>query len=453
MLAAIAHRGMTMKQAAQCLALLAALFLAPAPAQDAPAQDEPLKAKVELVVPAGAQAGPDFDVERATRAWVETLPADKRERSDNYFEGGYWLQLFTLLYGLGVAWVFLFGRLSAKMRDFAAKLFKGPTLQSAAYGAQYIVAATVLGFPLSWYAGFYREHKYELATQTLGAWLGDELKGLFVALLFGTLLITVLYAVFRRTGKTWWLWGSGVAMVFLVIGAMIYPVWIAPMFNAYKPLPAGPLRDNILSIAHATGVPAEEVFWFDASRQTTRISANVAGFGATTRIALNDNLLNRSAPESIESVMGHELGHYVLNHVYEILIYNAVIFVLAFAAVAWGFTRAVARWGQRWGVSGITDPAGVPLLGVLFSIVFFVLTPVNNSITRSNEVEADRFGIAVSGQPDGFAAVAMQLSEYRKISPGYWEELIFYTHPSGENRVRAAMQWKKEHQPPPSPPP
>jgi STE24 endopeptidase len=447
MLAAFAHRGMTMKLFAPRLALLAALFVAPVAAQDAPApaQDEPLKAKVELVVPAGAQAGPDFDVERATRAWVETLPADKRERSDNYFEGGYWLKLFTLLYALGVAWVFLFGRLSARMRDIATKYSKGPVTQGMVYAPLYVLAATALSFPLSWYADFHREHQYGLSTQTLGAWLGDEAKGLFIGLIVGTLLITVLYAVFRRAARTWWLWGAGVAMAFLVIGAMIYPVWIAPMFNAYKPLPDGPLRDNILSIARATGVPASEVYWFDASRQTTRISANVAGFGATTRIALNDNLLNRSAPESIESVMGHELGHYVLNHVYEGLIYNAVIFVIAFAAVAWGFNRAVARWGERWGVSGITDPAGVPLLGVLFSIVFFLLTPLNNAITRTNEIEADRFGIATSGQPDGFAAVAMQLSEYRKISPGYWEEIIFYTHPSGENRVRAAMQWKKEH--------
>jgi STE24 endopeptidase len=430
-----------------CLALFAAAALSPAAAQDAaaPAADAPLAAKVELVVPQDAQAGPGFDVERATRAWVETLPADKRERSDNYFEGGYWLKLFTLLYGLAVAWVFLFGRLSARIRDFATKYSRGPVTQSLVYAPLYVLAATVLSFPLGWYADFHREHQYGLSTQTFGAWLGDEAKGLFLALVIGTLLITALYAVFRRTGKSWWLWGSGVAMMFLVIGAMIYPVWIAPMFNDYKPLPAGPLRDNILSIARATGVPAEEVYWVDASRQTTRISANVAGFGNTMRIALNDNLLNRSAPESIEAVMGHELGHYVLNHVYESLIYNAVIFVLAFAAVAWGFTRAVARWGQRWGVSGIADPAGVPLLGVLFSIVFFLLTPVSNSITRTNEIEADRFGIATSGQADGFAAVAMQLSEYRKISPGYWEEILFYTHPSGENRVRAAMQWKKEH--------
>jgi STE24 endopeptidase len=344
-----------------------------------------------------------------------------------------------------VAWVFLFGRLSARLRDFAAKLFNGPTLQSAAYGAQYAIAATVLSFPLTWYAGFHREHQYELATQTFGPWFGEQLIGLGVGIVLGVLLIAILYAVFRRAQRTWWIWGSLVVSAFLAFSIAISPVLIAPLFNKYQPLSDGPLRGRILSMAHATGVPADEVYGFDASRQTKRISANVSGFGATTRISLNDNLLNRSSQESIEAVMGHELGHYVLNHIYEMLVYFAVIIFAGFAFMAWGFTRAVARYGERWGVRDITDPAGIPLLVILFSVYSFALTPVTNSIIRSNEAEADRFGIAVSAQADGFAAVAMQLSEYRKISPGYWEEILFYDHPSGANRVRAAMEWKAEH--------
>lgn len=433
-----------MKRLATSLALLLGMGLAGAE-DAAPATEQPLAAKVQLEVPAGARAGADFDVERATQAWIDTLPADKRARSDAYYEGGYWLQLFSFLYGLAIAWVFLFGRLSARMRDFAARLTGNATAQSAIYGALYIVAGSVLGFPLTWYAGFHREHQYEMATQSFGAWFVEQLVGLGVGVVLGVLLIAILYAVFRRAQRTWWLWGAGVVTAFLVFSIAISPVLIAPLFNKYQPLPDGPLRDSILSMAHATGVPADEVYWFDASKQTRRISANVSGFGATTRIALNDNLLNRSAEESIESVMGHELGHYVLNHIYELLVYFALVIVGGFAFMAWAFGRAVARWGQRWGVSGIADPAGVPLLAVLFSIYSFVLTPVQNSIIRSNEAEADRFGIAVSGQPDGFAAAAMQLSEYRKISPGYWEEILFYDHPSGAARVRAAMEWKAEH--------
>jgi len=429
------------------LASLAIAFVATAeeavPAAPAE-QAAPLEAKVELVVPAGAAAGPDFDVDRATQAWIDTLSAEKRERSDAYFEGGYGLRVVSFAFGLLMAWIFLGLRVSAWMRDRAEKVTANPTAQSAVYALLHVPFATVVGFPLAWYAGFFREHQYGMATQTLVEWLGDQGKGLAVDMVATALLVMLLYWVFRRTARTWWMWGAGVTMAFLVFTLTLSPVLIDPLFNDYKPLPAGELRDNILGIAHATGVPASEVYWFDASRQTTRISANVSGFGETTRIALNDNLLNRSPQESIEAVMGHELGHYVLNHIYEMLIYFTVILFIGFAFVAWGYERAVARWGAAWGVRGITDPAGLPLLGVLFSIYLFALTPVMNSIVRGNEAEADRFGIANSGQADGFAFVAMQLSEYRKISPGEWEEILFYDHPSGRNRVRAAMEWKAE---------
>ncbi|NJO55261.1 MAG: M48 family metalloprotease [Rhodospirillales bacterium] len=228
-------------------------------------------------------------------------------------------------------------------------------------------------------------------------------------------------------------------MVLLVFVILIAPIYIDPLFNTYRSLPEGPLRDRILSIAHATGVPADDVVWFDASRQTKRISANVAGFGGTMRVALNDNLLRRSPPEGIEAVMGHELGHYTLNHMYELILEFGAVLLLGFYFAAWAFDRAVKRWGDKWGVRGIEDPAGLPLLVALVSIYFFFLTPVTNSIIRANEIEADRYGIATSNQPDGFATIAMQLSEYRKISPGYWEEILLSTTPPAT--TASAQPW------------
>ena len=416
------------------LAVALALPVAAMPANETP-----------LVVPPGAQAGPDFDVERATQAYIATLSAEKREKSDAYFEGGYWLTLWSFLYGLFTAWIFLGLRVSAWMRDFAEQRTSNATLQTIIYGLLHVPVGTLLGLPLAWYAGFFREHQYGMATQTLLEWLGDQGKGLMVGLILGTLFIALIYAVIRKTGRNWWVFGTLTSVAFIVFAALIAPIYIDPLFNDYKSLPSGPIRDRILSIAHATGVPADDVVWFDASRQTKRISANVAGIGGTMRVALNDNLLVRSPPESIDAVMGHELGHYTLNHVYEGIIYFGLIFLVGFWFVAWSFDRTVARWGAGWGVRGVSDVAGLPLIGALFSVYMLAATPVVNSVIRGNEAEADRYGIATSGQADGFAFVAMQLSEYRKISPGYWEEILFYDHPSGYARVRAAMEWKAEH--------
>jgi STE24 endopeptidase len=183
----------------------------------------------------------------------------------------------------------------------------------------------------------------------------------------------------------------------------------------------------------------------DASRQTTRMSANVSGMGNTMRITLNDNLIRRGSPEEIQSVMGHEMGHYVLNHVYKGLMEFLILIVVWFAALHWSLDRALARWGEKWQIRGVGDTAVLPLVILVSSIFFFILTPVSNSITRVQEFEADMYGLNASREPDGFAQAAIHLGEYRKMSPGPVEEFVFFDHPSGRTRIRAAMQWKAEN--------
>jgi STE24 endopeptidase len=175
------------------------------------------------------------------------------------------------------------------------------------------------------------------------------------------------------------------------------------------------------------------------------VSANVAGLFGTTRIALNDNLLNRTSPAGVKAVMGHEMGHYVLNHIEKMIVFAALMLLLGFGFLRWSFDRAVARWGARWGVRGISDIAGLPLLAALFSVFFFVMTPVLNTSVRTSEAEADIFGLNAARQPDGFAETALMLSEYRKLHPGPIEEWVFFDHPSGYHRILMAMTWKAEH--------
>jgi STE24 endopeptidase len=235
-----------------------------------------------------------------------------------------------------------------------------------------------------------------------------------------------------------------VAVVFLMFSAMIAPVYVAPIFNTYEPLRDESIRGPILSLARANGIEADEVWEMDASRQTTRISANVSGMFGTERITLNDNLLKRSSPAAVQAVMGHEMGHYVLNHVYELVLWFGLIIAVGFVLTARFFDRLAARFAPRWRVSGIDDPAGLPLIALIFTVYFFALTPVTNSIIRSNEYEADVFGLNAARQPEGFAEAALLLGEYRKLHPGPLEELIFFDHPSGYTRISTAMRWKAE---------
>ncbi len=394
---------------------------------------------------ASAGATTRFDVEAATTAYLAQLSPQARANSDAYFEGGYWLLLWDVLVAVGLAWLLLGTGLSVRMRDFAERLTRFRWLQTAIYVVQYILLTTLLTLPWSIYEGYVREHKYGLSTQNFAQWAGDQAKMLLVALILGTVVLTIIYAVIRKAPRTWWLWGAGVAVVFVIFVATIAPVYIAPLFNTYKSLPETPLKAQILSMARANGIPATDVYWFDASKQSKRISANVSGMFNTTRISLNDNLLNRSTPSEIKAVLGHEMGHYVLNHVYKGVVFFGLLIVIAFVLVARGFDWAERRWGQRWGIRGVGDVAGLPLIAALFAIFGFFATPVNNTITRSMEAEADMFGLNAARQPDGFAQAAVQLSEYRKMHPGLVEEAVFFDHPSGWNRIHRSMVWKAEH--------
>lgn len=407
----------------------------------------PARQQVDSVqpVPAAAQASDHFDPVAATRAYLATVPADKKARSDAYFEGGYWLILWDFLVSTAVYLLLLVTGWSARMRDLAERVTRFTPLRTAFYWVQFLIVTSVLVFPLTVYAGFLREHAYGLATQGFGSWFGDQLKGLAVGLVFGGMFAIVIYTVLRRAPRTWWLWGSVVTVLFQMLGALIAPVYIFPLFNTYKKLEDPRVTAPILSMARANGIPASEVYEVNASRQSTRVSANVSGFLGTERITLNDNLLARGSLPEIKAVMGHEMGHYVLNHVYKGILFFAIVVVVGFGLLRWGADRLLARWGAAWGLRGVDDVAALPLLALLVTIYGFVLTPITNSYIRTQEYEADIFGLNAAREPDAEATIALKLGEYRKLDPGALEEVLFFDHPSGRTRIMAAMRWKAEH--------
>ena len=386
-----------------------------------------------------------FDPDAATQAWLATVPRDKQEKSDAYFEGGYWLILWNFLLAAAISIFLLASRISARLRDFAEHASRFKPVQVAFYALPYLLLVYVLSFPLNLYENFYREHQNGFATQSFVPWFREQLIALGLTLVGGTIVLIVLYAVFRRAPRTWWLWGSVIMIIFSAALLLIAPVYIEPLFNTYKPITNPKIRDPILAMARANQIPVRQVFEVDASRQTTRVSANVSGFLGTTRIALNDNLLKQCSLPEIRAVMAHEMGHYVLNHGAKLITHYGIFTLIGFALGRILFDAAVNRWGGKWDVRGIADPAGVPLLVLIFSTLLFVATPLVKTVTRITEREADAFGINTSREPDGMAKVALKLGAYRKLDPTPIEEFIFFDHPSGRVRIRMAMDWKAAH--------
>lgn len=397
-------------------------------------------AAIAIAGPAFAATPLPFDPEQATRAWLDTMGAEATARSDAYFEGGYIVDFAGTILSVLVAGLLLVLGWARGVRSWLERTVKWFPLVAFGTSFFYILVSTLITFPFSYYVGFVREHRYDLSTQTLPQWLSEQGIGFAMTLIIGSLFLTVIYLIIRAAKNTWWVWGSAVTIAFAAFLSMLFPVFVAPMFNTYTPMEQSELRDSILAMAQANGVPATDVMVYDRSRQTNSISANVSGFGPTTRISLADTLLERGSPEAVRAVMGHEIGHYVLRHNVSGLLLNAMIILFSFAAVHFLF-RALAK-NERWGVRDISDPAGLPLIMGLLAVIGLVTSPMQRNLTRFNELQADMFGLNTAREPDGFAEAAILLSEYRKMEPSPIEEIIFYTHPSGWNRVHNAMVWK-----------
>ena len=429
-------------------ALLFAAWTSAAMAQPAEPQLGPRAApttKIQVGSLPMMDTTPAFDEAAATNKYLARIGGAARARSDAYFEGGYWLQLLDLLYALGVAAALLWSGASVRIQDWAEGKSHSRTAQVMLYVAAYVPITIAATLPLTLYEGFFREHAYGLSNQSFWQWLGDF--GTQFALTFAAavLLLPVLYRFIRRTGEMWWLWGAGLMIAFQILVIVIWPVFIAPLFNHYAPLPDSALKTKILSLARANEIPVDNVFLVDASRQSNRVSANVSGFLGTTRISLNDNLLKQGTPDEVLAVLGHEMGHYVMGHVMREILLEGLVILVGFAFLNWAFWFACEVFGGQWQVRKVADIAGLPLLAASGAIFLFLATPLTNSISRTTEYQADIFGLNAVRKPDAFATVMLKLSTYRKLEPGKWEEIVFYDHPSVEARVRRAMEWKAAH--------
>jgi Zn-dependent protease with chaperone function len=384
------------------------------------------------------------DPAAATRAYLDSVPLERREKTKAYAHGNYVLDTVDFLITCVVMILLISTGISVRLRNLARRMTRFRPLQTLIYWIQFLVITTLVQFPFTLYKNYFREKQYGLLTQNFSGYMADQAKGLLLGCLLGGVLFMILYGVLRRAPKTWWIWGSVVTIVFLIFVVAIGPVFILPMFNKFTPIKNEEIREHILKMAHEQGISANEVYEMDASKRTDRVSAFVNGMLGTMRIVMFDNTLKRCTPEEIQMIMGHEMGHYVLNHVWKGVAFYTVVILLGFLFLRWAFDAVLRRWPNT-GIEGVADPAGLPLLVLLLSAFLFFTSPITNTYSRWAEHEADNFGLNASHQPDAAATTFLKLGEYRDLTPSPIIEVLFFDHPSGESRIRNAMQWKATH--------
>jgi STE24 endopeptidase len=381
----------------------------------------------------------------ATEAYMQRISPVNKARSDAYFEGGYWLLLANTLLGIAACWIILQSGVLIRIRSKTEKITRFKFLQTFAISSGFVFFLSLLSFPLTVYQSFFREHQYGLANQSFAAWLIEQAISNIISVISLGLFFTFIYLFIQKAPRTWWAYGAALSIGLLSVMMLLGPTYIDPLFNKYQPLTDQRIKDPILSIARANGVPTDNVYQFDASKQSNRISANVSGIFGSAAIRLNDNLLHRASLPEIEAVMGHEIGHYVLNHVYKLLLNIGLILLFGFIFIHKSMIFSIKHLGQMHEIKHHSDPISLPLFMAFLSVYFFLITPIQNTIIRTTETEADAFGINTARQADGMAEANLKLTEYRKSNPSDLEEFFFFDHPSPKKRIYAAMRWKAEN--------
>ena len=381
-----------------------------------------------------------FDVQAATDNYINALGPDALAKAAAYTSGSHWTLLWGFLISTAVAWLVIKLQVLDKIEGKLSH--RSLWFRSFAISGTYLFLSSLLILPWTLYADWWRELAYGKTSQPLSDFLGQGSISLLISSLLGGLFLSGVYFFIRRLGPYWWAWSGGLTAVAITGMMLIGPVWIEPLFNKYTPLPQGEVRVALEVLAKQANIQPDRIFVYDGSRQSNRFTANVSGLGASARIAISDVALTSASLDEVKAVTGHEIGHYVSGHIWN-LIGTAVLLSMIFFYLTDAMFNKVAN--LMGSTVRIAEPRGIAILLVCISFLSLLAQPVSNYVVRLGETEADQYSYSAVNLPDAMASALVKTAEYRDPRPHPLQELIFYTHPSVEKRVKAAMEWKAQH--------
>jgi Zn-dependent protease with chaperone function len=361
-----------------------------------------------------------------------------------YYHSGMWLWAFDVCWGLMVPALFAFSGFSASLRNLASRLGRFWFLTVGLYAIIYLALVFLIDLPLSYYAGFVRQHVYGLSNQSFSKWITDSLKRVSVEMQVGFLFAWVPYLLLARAPKRWWLYTALLSLPFLFATVLLKPVWIDPLFNDFGPMKNKQLEQSILDLASRAGIEGSRVFEVNKSVDTKALNAYVTGVLGTKRIVLWDTLVARLQEKELLAVMGHEMGHYVLGHVVRSILLSTFLTLAGlFLVDRWG-RWIVARYSRRLRFTSLADVASVPLLLFLLQLASLLLTPAAMAYSRFQESEADRFALDLThaNHSAALAFVKLQEENLSNPRPGVIYKIFRASHPSIGDRIDFCNQYR-----------
>ncbi|WP_246055154.1 M48 family metallopeptidase [Pseudalkalibacillus caeni] len=335
------------------------------------------------------------------------------------------IYLFVLYFGL-----------SRVFRNWSKGISRFSFVQIAIYVILLMCINLILTFPLD-YINYQVSQAYEISTQSFSSWMKDLFISFWVSNLFMILTVFVIYFFMNRKPKKWWLYAWLLSVPFTVFMMFIQPVVIDPLYNDFYRLEDKQLEEKILSMASRADIPAERVFEVDMSEKTNALNAYVTGIGSNLRIVLWDTTLNTLEDDEILFVMAHEMGHFVMHHLYFNLFASIFLSLIGLYIGAKLLKWAVARYGEKWGVSGINDIASLPVLLLIFSLLSFLVGPIENAVSRSAENDSDVYAIEMTEDPEAAIGAFQELTinGLSEVNPPGLVKFFRYGHPTMLERI------------------
>jgi len=381
-----------------------------------------------------------FDVQLATDNYINALGAEVLTKAAAYTSGSHWTLLWGFLISAAVTWLFVKIQVLEKIEDKLRN--RSLWLRSVTVSGAYLLLTSVLMLPWTLYSDWWREVAYGKTSQPLTDFVTQGSISLVISSVLGGLFFSGVYFLMRRLGKNWWAWSGGLTAVSITALMLVGPIWIEPLFNNYTPLPQGQVREALEVLAKQANIQPDRIFVYDGSRQSNRFTANVSGLGSSARIAISDVALKSASLDEVKAVTGHEIGHYVSGHIWNLIGTAMMLSMIFFYLTNAMFNKVAICMGLS---ANIEDPKGIPVLLLCISFLSLLAQPITNYVTRVGEIEADQYSYKAVNLPDAMASALVKTAEYRDPRPHPLQELVFYTHPSVEKRVKAAMEWKASH--------
>jgi STE24 endopeptidase len=350
-----------------------------------------------------------------------------------------WLGFVDFIVGAAFLVVLLITGWSGWLRDLALRRgFQNYTIAVFLYLFFLLLISKVLGFGFDFY-GFRLERRFQLSTQKFRAWLWDEIKGFLVGLVMAAIVVELLYFMIRQSPQHWWLITWALFIGLFIMLAQLAPVVLLPIFYKFEPLDNEDLRRRLVQLGERAGTRVRGVYRWKLSEKSKKANAALTGLGSTRRIILADTLLDNYAPDEIEAVLAHELGHHVHKHILKSILVQAGITLLGFWVANFVLHYAV----DHHMFEELSDFANLPLLAITATVLSLLLMPALNAYSRYNERQADRYAFEsiVSVQPFISSMNKLAQQNLAERTPSRWIELLFHSHPAISRRVAAAEEW------------